>query len=297
MKTLLVLSAVCLAGTSAFALPDYDPFANATGSGGTSYAIGSNLIGQTNAAGQYWSQAGPGGTNTQPTIVAGDLSVPGLASAGGGAGVGFGGSGTSARFNLGSTINSGTIYFSFAMQLTDLSALSTGGIFWAGFNNSTGSQTSTPNTVGTRVVTRSAGAGLFNIGLDKSSGSAASFQWFAQNFTTSDTIFLVGSYTFNTASTSDDLSQLWVNPNSSTFGLGSAPTASLMSTAGTDLGSIASWVLFERNAGEPTGGEIDDLRIGTSWADVTPTTVPEPSPVTFGLLGLLGLVTFRAWRR
>ena len=41
-------------------------------------------------------------------------------------------------------------------------------------------------------------------------------------FTTSDTIFLVGSYTFNIALTNDDVSQLWVNPPVATFGLATA---------------------------------------------------------------------------
>lgn len=293
MKTqktsLLLTSIICFISASALALPDYEPFADSTGSGGTSYSTGANLIGQVNAAGQTWFQAGPGG-NPQPTIAAGDLTVPGLFSAGGGQSAAFGTNGTSARLNLSvgaGGIMANTVYYSFAMKLTDLANLNTAGVFWAGFNNAQGSQTSTPNTVATRVLTRTAGAGLFNVGLDKSSGTTGSFVWAPGNFTTSDTIFLVGSYTFNTGTTTDDVSQLWVNPNSATFGGASAPGGSLSSTAGTDLARVASFVLYDRNANEPNGGLIDDLRFGLTWADVTP--VPEPSVLSLGALGLAGL--------
>jgi hypothetical protein len=294
---LLLIAPICLIGASAFALPDYEPFADSTGSGGTSYTTGANLIGQTDAAGQSWFQAGPGG-NPQPTIAAGDLTVPGLYSAGGGQSAAFGGNGTSARLNLSigaGGILSGTVYYSFAVKLTDLTALNTAGVFWAGFNNTQGSQTTTPGTIVSRVVTRSAGAGLYNIGLDKASGTPSSFVWDSGNYTTSDTVFLVGSYTFNTGTTSDDVSQLWINPNAATFGAGSAPGGFLSSTAGTDIARVASFVLFDRNANEPTAGVVDDVRFGLSWADVTP-AVPEPSSLGLGILSALVFVAKR-WRQ
>jgi hypothetical protein len=195
-------------------------------------------------------------------------------------------------------ITSGTVYYSFAVKVTDLTGLNTSGVFWAGFNNTQGAQNTTPNTVATRVLTRSAGAGLYNIGLDKSSGTAGSFVWDTQNFTTSDTVFIVGSYTFN-PNTGDDVSQLWVDPDSSTFGGASAPTALLSSTAGTDLARVASFVLYDRSANEPAAGLMDDLRFGTSWADVTPSvnSVPEPSVISLGALGLLTGLGLRRMKR
>ena len=277
-------------------MPDYEPFADSTGSGGTSYTTGANLAGQTDASGQSWFQAGPTSA-TQPTIAAGDLSVAGLYSTGGGQSAAFGGNGQSARLNLSvlpGGIFSGTVYYSFAAKLTDLTGLNTSGVFWVGFNNTQGSQNTTPNTVVSRVVTRSAGAGLFNIGLDKASGTASSFVWDSGSYTSSDTIFLVGSYTFNTGTTTDDISQLWVNPSSATFGAGSAPGGSLSSIAGTDIARVASFVLYDRSVNEP-GGVIDDLRFGLSWADVTP-AVPEPGVASLGVVGLLAWF-YRARRK
>ncbi len=288
------LSIFCCAYSS-FALPDYEPFSDSTGSGGTSYADGSPLAGQTNANGQSWFTAGTG--TPQPTIAAGDLTISGLASASGGHSAAFGGTGNNARINLSvgsGGISSGTVYYSLAMKLTDLTGLASGGQFFFGFNNTQGSQATTPNTVVTRLETRSAGTGIYNIGLQEgSAGTLGNLTWGSQNFTTSDTVFIVGSYTFN-PSTGDDVSQLWINPSSTTFGAGSAPTATLLSSGGTDIARIASAVLYDRGNG---AGLIDDLRFGTNWSDVTPAVVPEPATVTLGGLGIAGLCLRRLLRR
>src|ERR1700760_3288334 len=117
MKKLIVLLSICLAGTPLFAQlsagnPEYDPFANATNAGGSSYTIGTPLAGQTSASyatftstGTNWWAYGPsvssGKTPTnQPIVVAGDLSYSGLYSTGGGQSVTFGGNGDSALMNL-----------------------------------------------------------------------------------------------------------------------------------------------------------------------------------------------------
>ena len=283
---------VCCSATTAFALPDYEPFADATASAGTAYLVNDPLIGQKDAQGQSWAQAGPNQPSPQPTISAGNLSVSGLADPQGNS-VSFGGNGTSARFGLGSSITSGTIYYSFAFKLTDITALSTSGVFWAGFNNSTGSQTTTPTTVGSRVVAKASGTS-FQIGLDKSSGTASLFAFDPTLYNVNDVIFVVGSYTFNTGTTTDDVSKLWINPSSSSFG-GSEPAGALTSTAGTDLGSIPSFVLFERSTAEPAGIIADELRFGTSYADVTP--VPEPASSFCIGLGVLGLVAWQYLRK
>jgi hypothetical protein len=295
-RTLLLVSLTFLAG-SALALPDYEPFSNATGSGGTSYTTGANLAGQTDASGLSWYAAGSGG-NPQPTVAAGDLSVSGLYSAGGGQSAAFGGNGTSARHNMSvpaGGVTAGTVYFSFAMKLTDLSALNTSGTYWAGFNNVQGAQTSTPGTVVTRVQTRSAGAG-YNLGLQEGSQTTlGNLAWDSTVYMTANTIFLVGSYTFGPG-TGDDVSQLWINPDSSTFGAALAPSATLTSSGGTDIARVASFVLYDRAVNEPSG-LIDDLRVGLSWADVTPAiVVPEPATLALGALGLAVLFVRRVAR-
>jgi MYXO-CTERM domain-containing protein len=50
--------------------------------------------------------------------------------------------------------------------------------------------------------------------------------------------------------------------------------------------------------GNTTTGDftIDDLLVGTTWSDVAPGTVPEPSVFALGGLGLLALLRFRRQR-
>jgi hypothetical protein len=256
----------------------FEPFGPAV----TAYAPGANLVGQTNAGGDYWTQAGPAGS--QPTIQPGSLPVGGLNGPSGNS-VKFGGNGMSARLNLGTNGASGAWFYSLVVRLADITSLNSSGVFWAGFNNSTGTQTSTPTSVGTRIVTRSASGG-YNVGLDKTSGSVGNFVFSSEVFTTNDIIFLVGSYNFNPGSTTDDVAQLWINPPTAAFGLATAPAPALTSTAGSDLSGIASFVLFNRNAAEPAVIIGDEVRVGASWASVTPpaevAAPPELSLSQFG---------------
>ena len=294
MKTSLALMMAGMFTASVYALPDYDPFVDATGSGGTSYTVGDPLIGQVNAQGQTWFQAGPANA-TQPRIVAGNLTYTGLPASQGNS-VSFGGSGESARLNTSSVTGSGTVYYSFILDVTSIAGLSTSGVFWAGFNNSQGSQTSTPTAVATRIYTKTSGSG-FVLGVDKNSGSTSDWYWDSTTRNVGETLFIVGAYELNSGTTSDDVSKLWIYPNGGTFSDTTEPAPTLTAPTGADitLGQVASFDLFDRVASQPSG-TIDELRIGTSWADVT--GVPEPTTAVLTGLGLLALVSrFRSQRR
>jgi hypothetical protein len=257
-----------------------DPFAPASTNRGTAYAPGTDLIGQTNAQNLAWSQAGPNsGLTGQPLINSGSLQINGLAAATGNS-VSFGGNGTTARFAIfpdSSGITSGTVYYSFALKFTDITGLSSSGIFWAGFNNSKGFQTNTPTSVGTRVYTRAAGNG-FNIGLSKASGTSSDWIWDNTVHSVNELIFLVGSYAVNTASSTDDAASLWINPAPSMFGAALPPAPTLTTSSGSDIPSniVRSFLIMNRDPSEPAAGIIDELRIGTTWASVTPPAQPRP---------------------
>jgi len=253
----------------------YEPFEPAI----TTYVVGDTLIGKTNAAGQRWTQAGPdSGLTNQPVIEGGNVAGGGLAGVRGNS-VRFGGNGTSARFNLGAASADGSWYFSFLARLTDITGLSATGIFWAGFTESSGSQSTTPTVVSTRVIAKGA-VGGYQIGLDKNRGLAGLFVFDPRVYTTNDTLFLVGCYSFNPGSTTNDVSELWVNPPVATFGVATPPPATLTSTVSNDLSQIASFVLFNRNAAEPAQIIADEIRIGQSWASVTqPAAVISPPSI------------------
>jgi len=79
MRNLLILLAFFLVSLRTSALPSFDPFADATANGGTSYTVGSTLTNQFNPAlfAPWYSRGGSFGSTT-PLIVSGNLSYPGL---------------------------------------------------------------------------------------------------------------------------------------------------------------------------------------------------------------------------
>ena len=267
MNRSLLLLAIAMFTVSAYALPDYEPFADATGAGGTAYASGANLGGQVNAQSLTWADVGTTQSGNFITINSGNLFVPGLAPALGNS-IFFGGLGKSVRMALGSTITAGTVYYSFAVNITNITGLSTSGIFWAGLNNSTGGQATQPTVVGNKFYTRAVTGG-FQFGFAKN-GTAApdSISWDTMTHVVNETNFIVSSYVFG------GTSLMWINPSSSTFGDNSLqPAATLTSTASTgDISSgVASFCFFQRNAAQPTNVIADELHVGLAWADVTPT--------------------------
>ena len=249
----------------------YEPF---------DYPPGTPLVLVTNSSGQWWTTAGTGAS--QATTINTNLSVSGL-FAPSGAAIQFGAvDGPSARFNLISNVTSGTLYYSFALKATSLGSLGSGGGYFAGFNNSRGSQANTPTVLGTRIVARSTSLGTFNLGMSKNTNNAAEWVWGTNVFTTNQSIFLVGSYTFNTNSVSDDVSILWINPDPATFAATSPPPGSIVVSNGWDINSkqIASFVFLQRglnNTNQPETTIADELRIGPTWASVTPAAQAVPS--------------------
>src|ERR1043166_7361384 len=203
------------------------------------YSAGINLIGNTNANGLFWTATGP-----------------------------------SARMGTEFTVTSGTVFYSFAFRVADLTGLSTTGGYVAGFNNSRGTQSGTPAVVGTQLLLRATNGNIFNIGLSKASTNAADLVWSSQTFTTNETVLVVGSYTFNSATSSDDVSKLWINPDPSDFGSTNPVSTPLVASTGADISAnqIASIVFFQRTGGvQPLLTFADELRLGRTFADVTPT--------------------------
>jgi len=108
-----------------------------------------------------------------------------------------------------------------------------------------------------------------------------------------ETVFVVLKYTFD--SVNGDSANLFINPTP-----GSAePATHLTVTAGTALNLNTTGIrsfFVRNNSVEPDALLIDELRIGDTWADVTP-AVPEPTSVALGGLGLLALSMWRRARR
>jgi hypothetical protein len=188
------------------------------------------------------------------------------------------------NFN-GSAITSGSIYYSFLAEATTLPTansyltdlLPTGG---------------TPNGSGDPLavyVGQQVAGSQFKIGVRHSGeGSGATYtsgSWAVLN----QVNFFVVEYTF--VGPSADTVSLFVNPTPG----GSQPTADVtLSAAGTDAANLQA-IGFKANSGTSAGNwTFDTLRVGDTWADVTPAVIPEPSAVALLGFGLLGLAV---WRR
>jgi hypothetical protein len=113
----------------------------------------------------------------------------------------------------------------------------------------------------------------------------------ANSYGVGDTLYVIGSYTFN-PSTDDDVAKLYVFLDPAAIPAAEPGTANAVSSGtGSDIALNQLFSFFIRNnAVEPDHIQIDELRVDGSWAGVT--GVPEPSS-----LALTGLLTIAALRR
>ncbi len=128
-----------------------------------------------------------------------------------------------------------------------------------------------------------------------------------------DTYFMVMKYTFNTGSASDDTVSLWVNPIASTLGNNAGEAAAGMSggsyysainaftTANVDVAQIQSFVLIGQalalaGSRRSIDTSLDELRIGLTWADVTPAAVSAGVPGDYNNNGTVDAADYVLWR-
>lgn len=124
------------------------------------------------------------------------------------------------------------------------------------------------------VMDGGAGAGTFTFGIGDVAGTPDAS--FAGSYAYGTTYRVVSSYNFDTG-----LSQLWISPTTQA-------DPSIMSVSA-DIGQAMSTYAFRQAAGNTTQ-VIDNLAVGTTFADVVPT------PGSLSLLGLGGLVALRRRR-
>jgi len=239
------------------------------------YPTGDLSIGTT---GGIWSRTGSGDSIQ---IVTSTLSYPDY-SDGSGNQVQWGGDGKITRTDF-AAVSSGSIYASFLYRMDTLGSLTTAGGAVAGMVNA--GNTANPNS---RVYLRkdASDGTKFNFGvLEKNSAVS----WSTSQMTVGVTYLIVFSLDFLPGAT-DDTARLWINPSVASFGAGSPPAADITASGGSDATTVNRFRLVQNPAGgSPDLQTFDELRIGTSWADVLPAVIPEPSSALLALLsaGLL----------
>jgi autotransporter-associated beta strand protein len=299
LRTAALLLPVVCAAQKTCAQMIYDPFDYGSAAAGTNLAnltgTSPSFTGYTNPMnGIPWWDAnttvsGTGGNELILANPANNLSKSGLPNSTGSLiqyNVASSPSGASAaasrtaRLNLSNgPVTGGTIYYSMLFRVTDPTNLnSAGGSFFAAFNeepntfNPGGNPGNDPGRLQFRLGVN---AGSIQVGV-KCNTNAAAFYDTDHEFATgatADTIFAVVGVTFNGGGSSDDVSSVWINPSSSTFGQAAAPSAGTLSeSGGTDVPAIMSMILRQGNALIAKGVEVDDVRVDRSWSQVTAPT-------------------------
>lgn len=205
--------------------------------------------------------------NTGDSILvdATSLTYAGLAASAGNK-VKFDGSGTDYYTNFTSQ-TTGSVYRSFILNVSSLGTLSTTGGYFNGFIQAA-STTTFGGTVWTRLSTT---AGRYNVGVSTRSNSVVT--WLATDLTPGTPCFIVASYDIN-AGVGDDVARIWLN----TSAIGAAePAADATAVPGTDLASVARVFLRQDNPTNTPFIEFDELRVGTTWAQVTPSGAASPT--------------------
>ncbi len=275
LKKLLLIALVAALLPTARAvstLPFYEPFP-------TNYGNGTLLRGGATAAvwdtGNSSTSLGAIVTNTAA------LSFSGLAISNGSFGLQISGTPASGR-NAGATFTSQTltnsnptIYASFELNVVSPPAPTTNRLF-AGLSTTAAATTSASGVAGVWVDSSS----RLLISKNSSSGSTAPGTTGTAAISPGNHLVVL-RYKWNPAANDDEVT-LWLDPGALGLDEGSVPAATLTTTNGSDVSPIQSfWIFHPATASVAATLLLDEVRVGTSWAQVTPTgTIVPPSNST-----------------
>lgn len=263
--TVNVNSPNCTPAPVGVALPYYNPFP---------YALGTTL----------GTQSGWANVNTGDDIVvtAGNLSYTGYPEVGDS--VSFAGAGFDTFLST-TEVTTGMVYYSFLMNVGSMAGVTDAN---GGYISGVASSTS---IYGGTLWTKRVDDNSFNLGIEVRTANAANTTWTPNSYVTGTTYFVVVGYMLG-ANLADDAVSLWVNPVVDA----AEPTPTITDThAATDLTLVNRFFFRQDTATETPSLQIDALRIGTTWADVTSSTLGiksneisglniYPNPVTNGTL-------------
>lgn len=234
------------------------------------------------------------GSDNNDAVVSGSLSCDGLEAAKGNAWSISGTANYSRQFSPSAPLATGaTYYYSFLFRMDNFAGL-----------NTTGHSSNLVMLSSSNIA--SAGVASFGVVLDASNASAYNLvfdgDFRGPSYSTSvkdpalteyavgQTLFLVAAYTRGTNPTV----QFWVNPNKSTFGASTPPTPYLTDAA---ISRAVDYMVLNSGSSGTTrpGYTIDEIRVGTTWASVTPAQAQAPGIGTLIQISSLGLPD--AWLR
>lgn len=268
------------------------------------------------------------GGSPDPAVVSGGLSYPGFSDSSNslkydGSGVNQGGGAPAATDgrdltgpNGGSPLTSGAVYYSLLLKVNAIQTFPGGssgngwssptsnlaqGAFMAGLETLVASaapatgNNAAPLCIRPTNPSPSQFTTTFQLGTARTS-TGADRTYTTNSYNVGDTIFVVVKYTFGASSPTDDTATLYVNPSLDAEP-GTLTGDDVNVTAGTalNLGTPAGIKSFfvRNNSVEPDDLQIDELRIGTSWLDVT----PEPGSAALAICCAAMLLSSRHGKR
>ena len=249
---------------------------------GTSTSTGSMSGGTGFVVGQRWFDNSTGANLY--TVTTGSLSQGSLSTSGNALSQGSDNIGAARNFNgTATTLADGTYYVSYLVSFSGNSpstAAQYGGMqvgsTYFGLANLDGLTTTTREFVASNS---------FGGGVDGTTRVHTGV-----TMTPGTTYLLVGKISFSAASV--DTSSLWINPLYSNEALAGTAQAVNTSTNSTSLAQVSFYT-----SGATFGMTVDEFRLGTSWADVTPgLPVPEPHTASVLVLAASALVLRRRRR-
>ena len=249
---------------------------------GFNYAVGglnASDVSPTGTSGNAWSSG-----SSRITVVSGNLTYNGLQDLGGNSVQDIWNGSAGSVVNTYTAQTSGNVYYSFLLNCTAAPSTS---IYLTSLNPGTGAPNGSTDALQIDVGPNAGGG--FQVGL-RTAGASVTLAPTVLSLNT--TYLIVAEFSFGGTGTAS----LFLNP---TVG-GTQPTADVTLTGNGTVTSIADLGFKAQSSTTATGTFlIDDTRVGTTWADVTPiAAVPEPSPLAMAGLALSGLALwFRGSRR
>ena len=228
----------------------------------------------------------PGQTSTD-TLVAGSLSYTGLEAS----------VGNKLRlFSFGNTLSrdvntpllattASVCYYSLLVNIVDNTQLSaTAPDHFFGFSATAGMSAT---SFGARLAAKSVNAGAnYRFSLLNASTGASTYTDFAQDLNFGTTYLVVVKFDKSAVPT---MASLWVDPVSTSFG-GTEPAGAVTNNINTGAFAAFAAVYLRNGAGTPKA-EIDEIRVGETWADVTPVPAGSVPVTSVSVAGLAGATT------
>jgi hypothetical protein len=174
---------------------------------------------------------------------------------------------TSRDVNRAFTTSSKVVYYSALINVIDNTQLKTSPDYFMALGTTAGG---TVTTLGARLGISSAAGTNFRLSILNTSGGTPVYIENAVDLVFGTTYLVVVKYDFSSALTA---ATLWVNPSL----VGAEPASTVATnTSGTSVFTVANSINLRNSANTPKV-EIDELRVGVSWADTAVLSVKQNS--------------------